>query len=924
MKMTDDEGIGTAKASTRASADRPARRGPLDMDHWARLSPLLDELLELEGAPQQERIEGLCETHPELAASLRALLTRVAPNRRDRFLEGTALSGQAAETLPGRIIGAYTLERLLGSGGMGGVWLGRRNDGRFEGVAAVKLPHPGLLAGGGHSRFAREVSLLGRLSHPHIATLLDAGVTDDEQPYLVIECVDGDPIDRWCDARTLGVEGRIRLFLDVLAAVDHAHQRLVLHRDLKPSNILVTKDGRVKLLDFGISKLLEAGPDGDAATQPIFTLDYAAPEQLQGGELTTATDVYALGVLLYELLCGCHPTSTPTQSRLERMRSLVETDAPHLSFSAGRAPSMFARQRDSTPTKAVRRLRGDLDNILTKALKKSAAERYPTAAALADDLRRHLAGDPVRAAPDTIAYRTAKFVSRHRLSVGAATITLLVLVAGIATTTWQAVEARQQRDEARYQAERSTARNNLVNLMLGAMGDENQPMTQREVLARAEKLVESTFGHQPGIAVELLLPIAGQYGTLGDSDQEQRVMRRAAAFAAASGDENATALVRCSTVDTAIYAGHLNDAAVELAAGMHALQQSAHPRLAVRTGCLTAEASLARERGDTALALDRIARGIALAESEGEAHGIGYTSMLSLQAVLQQAAGDLPAALATEERLVSLEGSAGRTLAQVVALNSVSCVLMDVGEYASARDPIAKALAASPARSASAPAPSYLLLTDGMVRLRLSDVAGAQRSLAEAHEAAKTEGPTYQSLTEFFQAQADLALGRLDSAERRLQSSRAATSHLSLHFVGNGTPEAIRAQLLLLRGRIDEARRVIDQELTTLSASTPRDAMARAGTLRIAARIALAASDPQRASQDALSAVTAAERFARSQTSSADVGEALLLLAQAQVALNQRAAAGLSARRAAVDLAAGLSATHPLTLQALAIVDSAR
>jgi eukaryotic-like serine/threonine-protein kinase len=405
----------------------PAAR--VDPALWARASPLLDELLDLDAHARAARLAALRANDPTLADQLAALLAAQTQIDRGAFLEGAAVPAPVPTTLAGRAIGAYTLERELGVGGMGTVWLGRRHDGRFDGAVAIKLPNLALLNRGGAERFAREGSVLGRLSHPHIARLLDAGVADN-QPYLVLEYVDGLPIDRWCDQQALGVHARLRLVLDVLSAVEHAHANLVLHRDLKPSNILVDRAGRVKLLDFGVAKLL-ADVTGAAASTELtleagraFTPEYAAPEQVRGEPVTTATDVYALGVLLYVLLGGRHPTAMPAAAPLERLRAALESEPPTLSEVAQRTSAGTAAARATTAVRLARDLRGDLDNVVAKALKKPVAERYPTVAALAADLRRYLDHEPVSARPDSVGYRTAKFVRRYRLAVGAASATV--------------------------------------------------------------------------------------------------------------------------------------------------------------------------------------------------------------------------------------------------------------------------------------------------------------------------------------------------------------------------------------------------------------------------------------------------------------------------------------------------------------------
>src|SRR5688572_29997269 len=310
----------------------------IDRERLEAISPHLDELLDLDEAQRAKRLEDLRGSDRELADEIAALLAGESAIEKRRFLEGSALEPSTlGATLAGRQIGAYTLEHPLGQGGMGSVWLARRSDGRFEGKAAVKFLNLALMTRGGPERFAREGSALARLTHPNIARLSDAGVTEEGTPFLVLEYVEGEPIDRWCDAHRLGTRARIGLFLDVLAAVSHAHSKLILHRDLKPSNILVTADGQVKLLDFGIAKLLDDGLQGARPTEltqlagRAFTPEFAAPEQVQGEDASMATDVYALGVLLYLLLSGKHPTAQATHTPVEQLQAVIHTEPSRLS-----------------------------------------------------------------------------------------------------------------------------------------------------------------------------------------------------------------------------------------------------------------------------------------------------------------------------------------------------------------------------------------------------------------------------------------------------------------------------------------------------------------------------------------------------------------------------------------------------------------
>ena len=500
-----------------------------DKARWLRLSPLLDELLDADGAERALRLSALRATDPALADELASMLEQLAEMDHDAFLERPPLQREAS--LAGQTVGAYTVERELGQGGMGSVWLARRTDGRFEGLVAIKFLNAGLAARGGPERFAREGSILARLAHPNIARLLDAGVAGGgTQPYLVLEYIDGVTIDRHCNERALELKARVRLFLDVLAAVAHAHNRLILHRDLKPSNILVTAAGEVKLLDFGIAKLLDDATVPAAATEltqaagRAFTLQYAAPEQLQGGDVTTATDVYALGVLLYTLLGGVHPTAGGTSAPLEQMRAVIEIEPRRLSDAVlrhGPVGSAAAKLR------LARALRGDLDNIVVRALKKAPAERYANAALLADDLRRYLNDEPVTARPDAVGYRVAKFVRRHRLGVAAGAIVASALTVGIGVALWEANEAKRQRVQAE----------GLIEFMLGDLRKKLQPVGRLDALDAvgaqalayyaaqdAGRLDADSLGRRAR-ALHLIGEIAERRGSL---DEALRVFQRAA------------------------------------------------------------------------------------------------------------------------------------------------------------------------------------------------------------------------------------------------------------------------------------------------------------------------------------------------------------------------------------------------------------
>jgi serine/threonine protein kinase len=433
----------------------------LSPEQWQAVSPYLDQALVMPADERESWLASLRERNPELADDLRTLLKEHSALAQEGFLEDARVALLGQPGLEGQTVGAYTLVSPIGEGGMGSLWLAERSDGRFERRAAVKFISLAVASRGGQERFKREGSILGRFAHPHIAELLDAGVSASGQPYLILEYVEGQHIDDYCDQRKLNVEARIYLFLDVLAAVAHAHANLVVHRDIKPSNVLVRNDGQVKLLDFGIARLLEDSGERAAATLltqkagSALTPAYAAPEQVKGEPVTTATDVYALGVLLYVLLTGQHPAGASTRSPADLVKAIVETE-PARPSDVVRSPkteaadvASNAAKRATTPDKLRRLLGGDLDTIVAKALKKNPQERYSSVTAFGDDLRRYLNHEPVLARPDTLAYRAGKFLRRYWLPVSAGALVIASLSAGLYIANRQRIIAQRRFDQLR-------------------------------------------------------------------------------------------------------------------------------------------------------------------------------------------------------------------------------------------------------------------------------------------------------------------------------------------------------------------------------------------------------------------------------------------------------------------------------------------
>ena len=450
----------------------------MDSERWERIQSLFMAALDRGSAEGASFLDEACADDPALRREIETMLKAHEDSHalaiENRLLDAEPLDVPAPEALLGTRVGPYRLQRLIGQGGMGEVYLALRDDAQYQQQVALKLVRPGLHTVDVVRRFRAERQILARLAHPAIARLLDGGVADDGRPYLVMEYVAGMPLTTFCDVHRLAIDERLRLFGKVCAAVQFAHRNLVVHRDLKPSNILVTEDGQVKLLDFGIAKLLD--PEAAAVSMALthaglrlMTPEYAAPEQVRGEAITTATDVYALGVLLYELLTGHRPYRLPgrVQAEVERVICEVEPTRPSTAVTEEAAvrqhdgttetltPERIGAARRTPVGRLQRLLRGDLDNIVMTALRKEADRRYASAGQLSEDVDRYLAGRPVIAQKDTLGYRVRTFVRRNRVGVVVATAFVLLLIGFSVVTAWQAQTVAHERDAA--QTERDKA-----------------------------------------------------------------------------------------------------------------------------------------------------------------------------------------------------------------------------------------------------------------------------------------------------------------------------------------------------------------------------------------------------------------------------------------------------------------------------------
>lgn len=803
----------------------------IEKTRWAVIGPLLDQLLDIDADAQAARLEQIQREDHSLADELRILLARQFRADHDGFLSGSLpqdLMGLADETdLTGQAIGGYTLDRALGQGGMGSVWLAHRSDGLYEGNAAVKFLNLALVARGGAERFQREGNFLARLSHPHIARLIDAGVANGGQPYLVLEYIEGEQIDRWCDSKTLSIEARVRLFLDVLAAVAHAHNNLILHRDLKPSNILVTRDGDVKLLDFGIAKLLsdEITPAGATAlTQEggrVFTPEHAAPEQVQGQDVTTATDVYSLGVLLYILLSGEHPTALKTNTPLERLQAVIATEPERLSEAVVRSAnskisgaSSVADKRVShiaSAQKLARAVRGDLDNIVAKALKKNPLERYPTASAFADDLSHYLNHEPVGARADLVSYRMGKFVRRHRLGMGAACVTLLALVAGVAGTAWQAVVASRARDAAMAQAERAGGINRLLSVVLSEVSTTGDTFTAAKLLTRAEQWSGKLYAPNPRLHAEILM-VLGDRIDHTDGERALKWYEEALELAKPLADPALTAAAACRvavklahTGADVVRANHLIDASMLALANYP-------PGTAARTACLGSATYAAIQRGDTAAAVKFAEQTKREAEHES---GPPLDRLAGPVAVLASAYTNdgryADAKQAHEQGIAILrESGLAESVRMATALNNAGVNLLQAGAPKDALAAFEQSLAIDRVADAGAGTDGYSTTTHANHAASLLQVGRATEAVASLD-------------------------GTVDEARRQKNP------------VGLGRALLLASRAHFFAGDVSGAAKLTDEAAATINATLPTRHIGRAALLTQQGRIALAQGDTQRA-----------------------------------------------------------------------------
>lgn len=903
----------------------------LKPQEWATLRQLLDQLLAQPAGERAAWIDALDEAHRPFAPRLRALLAHAEDTGCDKILQtlpkvetadfaadSAAAGGSAAAPQAGQPVGPYRLLRPLGEGGMASVWLAERSDLLQGRQVALKLPRAAWRHSAWSQRLAREREILATLAHPHIARLYDAGIADDGQPYLALEYVEGQRIDEHCRGRALGVRARLALFLQVTQAVACAHAKLVVHRDLKPSNILVTSDGQVRLLDFGIAKLLEQGTAEETAltleTGRALTPDYAAPEQIRGEPIGTAADSYSLGVLLYELLAGQRPYRLKRDSRAALEEAILEAQP--------QPPSEAVTDR-----RLRRVLRGDLDTIVLTALKKAPAERYPTVDAMAADIDRWLRGWPVLAQPDSRWYRARKFVTRHRIGVLVASGVSATVVTAAGVAVSQMFEAREQRDAALQQQQRAAAFSEFMYVLLDDVGTAGQALTMPQLLERGATMLERQQGMDPSLVAYMQYEISRKYTMINQTERVLSLLERAASSARAGGDDDLLAAAHCSAAWSLIHRSR-QQAQARLAEAQQVLDRMRNVSVSTATDCMRARARVLHAGGriDEAIAVARA--GLELMDrSPVNAGSRRHLMMTQLSDFYRATDRFKDAAVLSQDELDRVR-SAGRagSRAEMVAQHNHAGNLTRMGEIQAALALLERSYEWALRDPSPHTQPIGVRNSYAGVLLRLGQPQRALQLIDEETAMARRAGsPFHVATCNLVASRVLLALGRPADAGQRLQQAIALWESDPKSYARMLREGALtRADILLAEGRLGPAQALISQTLAGAGYPQRIDAPGIDRLLRMAAQIHLAAGAPAEAERHATDALQYSQRIARDERQSADVGEAALLRAQARVALDRPAEAAADAALASQALANGLGTQHPSTTAAAALLQSLR
>jgi serine/threonine-protein kinase len=808
------------------------------------------------------------------------------------------------------VVGPYILEEEIGRGGMGAVWRARRSDGAISRPLALKLPHAGPHAGQLVERFHRERRILSELSHPNIARLDDAGVTESGQPYLALEFVSGLPLIGYCDRERLGVRARLELFVQVLRAVQYAHANLVIHRDLKPSNIMVTATGQAMLLDFGIAKLIpDETVDRGGLTELAgiaLTPEYASPEQIGGKPVSTATDIYSLGVLLFELLTGERPYRLARNSRGALEDAILSTEP---SRASSVATATAAGLRSTTGKGLVRALRGDLDTIILKALRKAALDRYLTVDAMARDIEHHLRGEPIAARADGTWYRFAKFIRRHQLPVAAGTVAALILIATAAVALHEARTAAAERDRALAHSRRSEAVTEFVKMLVTESGGSDAPVTVSDMMERSAALLASEYADTPENRAAILAVLGDYYHTVGKDKLAEPLFRNALQSLHGSADPDLRLELTCGHGLTLAGEGNV-------AAGTRLLQAAlADPAIRDEQAavCLEFLSYIYQDGSDapnalkySKLALERLHRASnPLATREALFLGtVGFAYQLN---------GENDAAEQYFSRSLEQFNRAGRQRSPeaVSVRNNWAVVSLGAGEPRKALELYDQTLQIVEQKNPGSPPPQYLLAN----RARALEALGRYAQAREAYEACLPKTPA-GGLSDLFCmlgiAGVEHARGNLAAADEYVAKTAAAINpQLPPGFPARMTLHLIRAKVAIQRKQFQAAH----DELNPVFANASQRTLLLAASL-VRGELSLAENRLPAALEDARTAVSLAKQLQGGVQHSNRVGQASLFLAHVLVRMGDNAQARQAAETAFEHLAATVDDDHPALAEA--------
>jgi len=828
-------------------------RHPIDKKSLTALNLLLDQALELPAAEIDPWIERLAPEFEELKPRLRSMLARAQEVEAGEFLHtlpkfdlapGDLAAAPARLDQPGDEIGAYRLLRQLGSGGMGVVWLAERADGLINRPVALKLPHGAWKRAGLAERMALERGILASLTHPNIAHLYDAGLAADGQPYLAIEYVEGVRIDTYC--RTLDLTARLRLFAQVAKAVAYAHGKLVVHRDLKPANILVDAEGQARLLDFGIAKLLDEGQahgaQPTAASARALTPEYASPEQIVGELPSIASDVYSLGVILYELLSGERPYKLRRDSRGALEDAILQTE-----------PALPSAVADLALRKT---LRGDLDTVVLKALKKNPADRYPTVHALLDDIERHLDGRPVLAQPDSRWYRARKFARRNALGISAASAIVLAVLVGAGVAAWQArvAFAEQRRAEA--------VKEFIAGVFREASpysGTGTTTLSAVDLLKQAETRLGASFAEQPAVRVELSTLLGESLMALGDADAAEPILNRAVREAQSSLGAEHEMTMRVELLQAQMHRmrGRAKEARALLDHILPSMRADPATKPLDLAGALSHRTLIAMEEGAYEDAERFAAEGARIASTRlarGDEQTITSSILLALAyRYTRKFEQSRDAAKDAYDAAVARNGATTPHARVIEAKSTYGRALADTGELAAGIALIDSAV--SDLRTLTGPGTFQLgIFLQNLVayRIDLGELALADQNAADALKIisanVQTESLTFAAT---LSARAQVRLARRDAEAALAEFNRAIPileRVLGAEREATLLARSCRAMSLALLGRVHEARAEI-VTVAALAAKSPELEFLGARVTQVHGNIARLDHDPRNALQ---------------------------------------------------------------------------